>query len=70
MNAVSGKEDFRELAEIQPPKWSTSHRAVVKIEAIDIEVSNQLPIPHLKTETASKGGLDPTGEAIGVVLKG
>ena len=39
-------------------------------KSVDVEVSNQLLLPLTKTETAWVGGLDPTGEAIGVVLGG
>ena len=61
-----GKESFGQLAQVEPSERRVLEGAVVKIEATTYRlVINRYS--HTKTETAFVGGLDPTGEAIGVV---
>ena len=67
-DVVLRKEGLGQLPQIEPSERRVLQSTVVEIEAIYVQVGVNF-YSRTKTETASKGGLDPTVESIGVVAK-
>ena len=69
VDRVLGKEGLCQLPQVEPSEWRVLQGTVVEVEPVYVQVGNQ-SLLHTKTETALRGGLDPTVESIGVVNKG
>ena len=67
LDGVGWEQDLRQLPPVEPSVRSVLKSPVVEIEPVNVNVGPGQGAPPPKTETASLGGLDPTGEAIGVV---